>query len=151
MLHLWILASKNIHRPVLPTSDQIRKVLDLLAKLPLEQELLSATKHCWIYLKMGESAAQHMVKSDASIYCFYIQLLIPPSRTHLPLFRTLTPCMLPKSAGPCPVQKNLACPRLTLQLPQNQWLIILQYVSISLIVYDSLTPQRVPHLPHWCA
>ena len=32
---------------------------------------------------MGEFAAQHMVKSDASIYCFYIHLLIPPSKAQL--------------------------------------------------------------------
>ena len=54
---------------------------------------------------MGGSTAQHMVKSDASNYPFYMHLLIPPSRTHLPLFRTLTPSMLPKSARPCSLEK----------------------------------------------
>ena len=56
---------------------------------------------------MRESAAQHMVKYDASIYCFYIHLLMPPSRAHLPLFRILTPSLLPKSVRPMP-KINLA-------------------------------------------
>jgi hypothetical protein len=97
---------------------------------------------------MGESAAQnmHMVKSDASIYCLYIHLLIPPSRANLPLFRTLIPSLLPKYAGPCPLQKDLACPRWILQLPQNQWLIFL-YVSIPLMhVYDSPPPPPLMYL-----
>jgi hypothetical protein len=37
---------------------------------------------------------------------------------------------------------------LTLQLPQNQWLMILQYVSISLML--SYIFKGSPPLLHWC-
>jgi len=38
-------------------------------------------------------------------------------------------------------------PKIDLQLPQNQWLMIFHYVSVSLMhVYDSPTSQMVPHL-----
>ena len=51
--------------------------------------------------------------------------------------------MLLESAGPCPLQKSLACPRLTLQLPQNQWLMIIQVVCFHFII---ATSQRSPPL-----
>ena len=58
--------------------------------------------------------------------------------------------MLPESVGPCPLQKSLACPRLTLQLPQNQWLMITQLVCFHFI--DTIliaTSQNSPPLMYF--
>ena len=97
-----------------------------------EWDLLSTTLYILLKLFQKWGNLLHTLgEFDASMYLLFLCTFANSTNQSL-LPRTLT-LMLPESAGPCPLQKSLAYPRLTLQLSQNQWLMIIQLVCFHFI------------------
>jgi hypothetical protein len=78
-----------------------------------------------------------MVKPDASIYCFYIPFANSTKQSLSSIVQDIDTLHVAKICQALPSTDNLASPGLTLQLLQNQWLMIFPDVSISLMHVDA--------------